>query len=378
MSEEPADDRPPQKRSGRPDDNRWKDDETPLDLNDGRYGNRPPDYGPSPKWAGDPYGNTPPNYGPSPTWGGDPYGNRPPGYGPPPNWGRYQFGDRPVNYGPPPHDWSGEPYGNTPVYTGPPQNWSGYPYANRNPYYWNRASYDSPDVERFAKDEFGFDNASIRAGFVRKVFAIVTVMGLVNVLMVTPVVVNTELRLMVKEHSWMYLIAFIIFLTSYCTLICCRSVARSFPTNLIILAFFTIAAGMMLMVLCAKASPQAVLLAVITTTICCTAIILFATQTSIDITSYIFIIFAASIAVFIFGVVLAILSIFMYIKALHIIFSAVVCVLFMVYLAVDIQLIVGGRKYEISPEEYVFAALMLFVDIYEIFITLLSLFQQAE
>ncbi|VDO87202.1 unnamed protein product [Haemonchus placei] len=65
-------------------------------------------------------------------------------------------------------------------------------------------------------------------------------------------------------------------------------------------------------------------------------------------------------------------------QMLHIIFTAVACVLFMVYLALDTQMIIGGRKYEISPEEYIFAALMLFVDIYEIFITLLGLFQAAE
>ncbi|KAK6060231.1 hypothetical protein COOONC_02114 [Cooperia oncophora] len=134
----------------------------------------------------------------------------------------------------------------------------------------------------------------------------------------------------------------------------------------------------MLMVICAMASPQSVLLALVTTTICCGAIILFATQTKFDITSYVFVIYAAGMAVFVFGIVLGILSLFIYIKVLHIIYSAIACILFMGYLAVDIQMIIGGRKYEISPEEYVFAALMLFVDIYEIFVLILGLFNAAE
>ena len=34
----------------------------------------------------------------------------------------------------------------------------------------------------------------------------------------------------------------------------------------------------------------------------------------------------------------------------------------------------GGNKYEISPEDYVFAAMMLYVDVIYIFLFLLSLF----
>ncbi|KAK5976826.1 hypothetical protein GCK32_004046 [Trichostrongylus colubriformis] len=58
-----------------------------------------------------------------------------------------------------------------------------------------------------------------------------------------------------------------------------------------------------------------------------------------------------------------------------VVISATVCVLFMLFLAVDIQKILGGRKYEISPEDYVYAALMLFVDIYEIFIHMLDFYR---
>ena len=43
------------------------------------------------------------------------------------------------------------------------------------------------------------------------------------------------------------------------------------------------------------------------------------------------------------------------------------------YLAIDVQMIVGGKKYEISPEDYVFAAIQLFIDIVYIFWMLLQL-----
>ncbi len=45
----------------------------------------------------------------------------------------------------------------------------------------------------------------------------------------------------------------------------------------------------------------------------------------------------------------------------------------MQYLAIDIQMIIGGKKYEISPEDYVYAAIQVFLDIVYIFWMLLSL-----
>jgi FtsH-binding integral membrane protein len=42
-------------------------------------------------------------------------------------------------------------------------------------------------------------------------------------------------------------------------------------------------------------------------------------------------------------------------------------------LAVDTQLIVGGKRHELSAEDYIVAALFLYIDIVFIFIDLLAL-----
>ncbi|KAK6737999.1 hypothetical protein RB195_020221 [Necator americanus] len=205
---------------------------------------------------------------------------------------------------------------------------------------YRKQSPQDADLEQQAQPHFAFDHASIRAAFVRKVFAIVTTME-------------------IKEEE-------------ECGLINSRVRAAYHEVDV------TVASGFMLAVLCSRVPPQTVLLALSTTTLSCVAIIGFASQTKYDITSHMFVVFAGTVAVFIFGLILAIMSFFIYIKALHVIFSAVVCVLFMVWLAIDTQMIVGGKRYEISPEDYIFAALMLFIDIYQIFITMLSLFNAAN
>lgn len=44
------------------------------------------------------------------------------------------------------------------------------------------------------------------------------------------------------------------------------------------------------------------------------------------------------------------------------------------YLVYDTQMVMGGRKHELSPEEHIYGALVLYLDIIYIFISLLSLF----
>uniref|UniRef100_A0A183AWJ6 ABC2_membrane domain-containing protein n=1 Tax=Echinostoma caproni TaxID=27848 RepID=A0A183AWJ6_9TREM len=48
------------------------------------------------------------------------------------------------------------------------------------------------------------------------------------------------------------------------------------------------------------------------------------------------------------------------------------------YLAYDTQMIVGGRKHEMSPEEYIFGALQLYMDVVYLFLIILSLFGNKE
>ena len=44
------------------------------------------------------------------------------------------------------------------------------------------------------------------------------------------------------------------------------------------------------------------------------------------------------------------------------------------FLAFDTQLLLGNKKYELSPEEYIYGALNLYIDIVYIFTFILSLF----
>ncbi|KAK2183843.1 hypothetical protein NP493_295g10023 [Ridgeia piscesae] len=48
--------------------------------------------------------------------------------------------------------------------------------------------------------------------------------------------------------------------------------------------------------------------------------------------------------------------------------------LFSLFIIYDTQMLMGGRQVEISPEEYVFAAVQLYVDIIDLFLIILQCF----
>lgn len=57
----------------------------------------------------------------------------------------------------------------------------------------------------------------------------------------------------------------------------------------------------------------------------------------------------------------------------HFILACAGAAVFSMYIIYDLQMIMGDRKLNISPEEYIFAALSLYVDIIRIFMELLKI-----
>lgn len=102
----------------------------------------------------------------------------------------------------------------------------------------------------------------------------------------------------------------------------------------------------------------------------CLGLTIFAMQTKWDFTVLSGSLFALLMALMMFGI----LALFIPSKTLYIFYASLGAALFSVYLVFDVQLIMGGKhKYAISPEEYIFAALNLYLDIINIFLYILAI-----
>ena len=113
------------------------------------------------------------------------------------------------------------------------------------------------------------------------------------------------------------------------------------------------------------------LLAVGITATICFALTLFSFQTKWDFTRMNGFLFVGLIVLVVFSFVMIFLP---QIGWLRTVLSCFGALLFSLYLIHDTQMLMGGdHKYSISPEEYIFAALTLYLDIFNIFMYILSI-----
>jgi len=227
------------------------------------------------------------------------------------------------------------------------------------------------------KNEMGFSDVTIRANFVRKVFIMVTVMlGVVALMSAIPFIHKPTMDFV--SHSpggqGLYFLGYITFLVVYIALMCCEGVRRSYPANIICTSILTLSIGYMTMMITARYEIESVFLCLIITTVCCGGIVIFSSQTKYDLTSLMGYVCIAGLVIMVFGLVAIMAAMFFKIRFLYLVYAGLAALLFMFYLAIDIQMIMGGRKLEISPEEHIFAAIQVFLDIIYIFWMLLSLF----
>lgn len=248
------------------------------------------------------------------------------------------------------------------------------------------------------KRDVGFNDITVRAAFVRKVFSLVTFMltGLliyyhlhlqllfllflylillvVTAMTAIPFIYDPMMNFLNVKHGnptalVLYLASYVIFLIVYIALICCESVRRRFPSNIICTGILTLAMGYMVgvyvflklskskkqvMMNAARYTLDSVLLCLIMTTISCGGIILFSMQTKYDLTKYLLQPFTsyntsysyfrcmgflciATLIMMVFAIVTIVYTVLLGLSILNMVYAGLAVLLLMGYLAVDIQ-----------------------------------------
>lgn len=106
---------------------------------------------------------------------------------------------------------------------------------------------------------FEYSTASIRRGFIRKVYSLLSLQLLFMFgATVAFTFMNDETKLLAEKNWWILVVAAVLFLVSTITLACCDGVRRKFPINLIFLGIFTIGASLITGYCTLKIDPQIV------------------------------------------------------------------------------------------------------------------------
>jgi len=307
----------------------------------------------------------------------DPYKNQvappPPGFAVPPT-------APPLGYAQPGYPPAQAPPPSYADATGNPQPGAAQPnfFAAAQSGMMRSAMYGGEDDSRPLQDgagNFAFSEKSIRLAFIRKVYGILTVQLGVTIAIISMFFFWKDLALYTRENNWLFYVALALTLVCIIALGCCPGVRRTFPMNFIFLGIFTICEGFLLGVVSSRYSTETVLIAAGVCAVVVFSLTIFAFQTKIDFTMCRGFLFVAVIVLFCFGFGM----IFWHNKVAYLVYSCLGALIFSMYIVFDTQLMLGGKhKYSISPEEHIFAALNLYLDIVQLFMFILSIVGSAR
>lgn len=198
---------------------------------------------------------------------------------------------------------------------------------------------------------------------------------LITLIFVVIATTHAPTKQFIQDNYYLRIIAIVITFSILIALACCDQYRRKKPLNYILLFVFTIAESFLVAVFSSKFYTQHVVLALSITTLLCFVLTIFAIQTKIDFTVFGGFLLIALVVL----LVVMIVGIFFPSKLFIIIIASAGAIIFSLYLIYDTQLMMGGNhKYSVSPEEYIFAALNIYVDVINIFIFILTLIGASE
>ena len=230
--------------------------------------------------------------------------------------------------------------------------------------------------ERFGTS---FNVAEVRSAFIRKVYAIVGIeMFIISV--ITAIFLFSPLRdIVYGNSSWriIYLVLTFAFLILVMVLVCCPAdkVIRNWPVNICLLTVIVIVMGFILGIISAYYTVESIMIAAGLTTGTVLLVSLFAFFTRIDFTRCIGFLFILTIFLSLFGLAFMLvvwLADDYTIYVMKMIYGGLGALVILFSLVVDTQMMmIGKHKYTYSPENYVFAALSLILDIFNLFLYIL-------
>ncbi|KAL1020884.1 hypothetical protein UPYG_G00005940 [Umbra pygmaea] len=206
------------------------------------------------------------------------------------------------------------------------------------------------------------------------VYTILMIQLLVTLSIVSLFTFCEPVQIYIQSNPGWYWASYAVFFVTYLTLACCPGPRRQFPFNLILLAIFTLSLSYMTGMLSSYYNTKSVVICLGITAGVCLIVTLVSFQTKFDVTSYRGVLFTLCLVMMVSGLVLAIVLPYGYVPWLHGVYGALGALLFTMFLAIDTQQLMGNKRYTISPEEYIFATLNIYLDIIYIFSFSLSVF----
>mmetsp|Transcript_51729 Transcript_51729/g.59106 ORF Transcript_51729/g.59106 Transcript_51729/m.59106 type:complete len:244 (+) Transcript_51729:77-808(+) len=215
---------------------------------------------------------------------------------------------------------------------------------------------------------------SDRLGFIRKVYGILSAQLAVTVAFCLCSVLSERFAKFQQEHINLLFFMIVVSLGTSSVLTFFRDIAKTVPTNYALLSAFTIAESYMVSAVCTVYDPQIVLMAAVLTAGVTIALTVYACTTKTDFTFLGGMLFVLACLSLLTGFFLM----FSNNDTLRVLYCAVGCVIFSIYLIFDTQIIIGSGRFKLGYDEYIFAAMTLYLDIIVLFLKILEILGKSK
>jgi len=210
---------------------------------------------------------------------------------------------------------------------------------------------------------------SIRSSFIAKVYSILLFQLIITSIFII-LSLFSPLYIEILQNS-LFLYYFFLIIPFVCLLIILvnPNLVRKVPYNYIILIVFTVGFSYTVSYITSFYTPSSVLFSLFLTFVMVITLILYAKYTKRDFTIYggVLFVFLTTIILGSFFLMIFNVSFFEFVTSI----CTIIC--FTGYIIYDTQLILGKRRKEFSIDDYILAALNLYLDIVYLFIEILSL-----
>jgi protein lifeguard len=206
--------------------------------------------------------------------------------------------------------------------------------------------------------------------FIRKVYGILFTQLAVTALWIAVVSANRETMVaFLAKRVELLVLAIVGQLVTLYALGCYKEIARSVPLNYCLLGVFTICMSYLSSFTTVQFDPKLVLAAGVITAGMVLGLTVYAIQTKDDYTHLGAFMFLMSFAL-LFGCIL-----FLFIRTyfLYITITVLTVILLGIFIIYDTQLIFSGHSHQFTIDDYVFAAMVLYIDIIRLFLEVLKL-----
>jgi len=232
-----------------------------------------------------------------------------------------------------------------------------------------QVGYDPVDIN-------GVMEGEVRAGFIRKVYGILSAQLFLTAVVAFPI--QQMDHTWIVQHSQYVQMAMMISLAAVIGVsCCCTQLARTVPYNYMFLLLVTVCEAVIVGFVSAMYTAQSVLMAVALTAGIFFGLTVYAMTTKTDFTGMGGYLTAAVMGMFMTSFLC---MFFPYSPMMQKLMGGFGAILFSCYIVYDTQLICGGKhaKHKFGVDDYVFAALNIYLDIINLFLYLLSLFGERR